>query len=629
MKKNIMILFACIGLGAAVYFFMQSQYMLHRKPVYIALVGPLGQSSGKAMRQGVELYRDQINQQGGIGGRKLEFIFRDDQNDPEQAERIALELAEENRALVVLGHYYSRTSLSAGRIYKKNRIPTITGSASAESVIRDNEWYFRTVPGNAFEAKFVADYIEKALQSKYASIIFSNDDYGKTLLAEFEKTVAHQGMKLAGKWETDINNPSDEQLKAIQDGLAATNNPGIIYFALHAAEGAKIITTLKDAGASYPIIGSYAFARSFLGELKPYAKEWETPGYYSDGMYFVAPFMLSLSGVKGFEFARKFRKKYGEKPGVVSACYYDAVQIAVQAMNKKDIHGTKYIREDRKRIRNALAGLYDEKNAVKGVTGLLWFDKAGGVRKEYAVGRWEKQKEVVASIQYDQHNGNVDEIMQGALNGEVLLTDGLVMTSTQIVHVEINQLKIIDIDWNKNEFIAAFKLQFSYPAHYDTFQVTPGIIEITSVIEPLEFTNALSPIVLGDPVEEEIKKRVITKVFQVQGRFRADINLDESFLFNKEKRLCIRFRHSLQSYDDLIYAPKTSDARIIQTFNGLYQGKYQCFSNILSKKSSLGVLKYLNSDHNLDYSMFNIMVVLQRGDDSRFGVGQFSRFSGP
>ena len=51
MKKKITFLLICIISGAAVYLFPQSQYRL--EPVYIAVVGPMGQASGKAMRQGL------------------------------------------------------------------------------------------------------------------------------------------------------------------------------------------------------------------------------------------------------------------------------------------------------------------------------------------------------------------------------------------------------------------------------------------------------------------------------------------------------------------------------------------------------------------------------------------------
>jgi len=599
MKKIFLIFFCCISIGIAIYFSSLSLHLLQQEPVYIAVVGPMGQPNGKAMRQGVELYREQINKQGGIDGRNVEFIFRDDQNDPKLAESIAHALAADNNVLAVLGHYYDSTSYAAGKIYKKNGIPAITASASAEYVIQDNEWYFRTVPGNALEAKFAASYMYDILsfyrgaplseivqETIPASIIFSKDEYGLSLLENFENIAKQFDIEIKGKWEWDPEKSSTEQVERITKELAAIDDPGVIYFATHATEGVRIITALKNDDGTYPMIASAALSRSFFDKLKSYAKEWETPGYYSDGIYFVTPFMLSLSGVKGFEFAQQFIKKYKEKPGVVAACYYDAVHVAVQAMKQNGIHGKKHIREDRKNIRTALAEFYNEDKGVKGVTGLIWFDKTGGVKREYAIGRWLKQKALPSFVQYNQNIGNVDNILLGSLEGNVEILEDLTMSSTQVVYVNVADLKILDIDKKKSGFGAEFRLRFRYPAHFNNSSKE-------SVVSPLEFTNALSPIVLGNPIQEETRKEMTTKVFQVKGRFQADFKSDRQKLF-------IRFRHTRMTYDSLIYVFATVDDQSLTQFF--------CYSDILSKNTTLGNPKNFDSDFSLNYSRFNIVI---------------------
>ncbi|MCI5130542.1 MAG: hypothetical protein D3904_03240, partial [Candidatus Electrothrix sp. EH2] len=55
-----------------------------------------------------------------------------------------------------------------------------------------------------------------------------------------------------------------EQIDTIKKELAAIDDPGVIYFATHAAHGVQVITALKDAGETYPMIASAALTRSFL-----------------------------------------------------------------------------------------------------------------------------------------------------------------------------------------------------------------------------------------------------------------------------------------------------------------------------------------------------------------------------
>lgn len=614
MKKKILLFFCCISIGIALYFSPRFIHSIQQEPVYIAVVGPMKEPSGKAMQQGVELYGEQVNKQGGIDGRKVEFIFRDDQNDPKLAESIAHALAADNNVLAVLGHYYDSTSKAAGKIYKKNGIPAITASASAESVIRDNEWYFRAVPGNAFEAKFVASYMYDILSTYRdislkeilnetipASIIFSKDEYGTSLLESFEETAKQLHIEIKGKWGWDYEKSSTEQIESITKELAATDDPGVIYFATHADEGVQIITALKDAGGTYPMIASATLARSFFDKLKSYPKEWKTPGYYSDGIYFVSPFISALSEVEGVDFRIAFFEKYSEAPNVVSACYYDAAHIVFQAIKTSGIHGKKHIREDRRNLRKALAGMYNQDNGIKGVTGKLWFDKNGGVKREYAVGIWRAQKELPAFIQYSQSKERDDHILQTALDGDVIFTDGLIMRSTHIVYVGVEHFKLMNINKKDLEFTAEFDLRFRYPAFFDTPSGEPA----TSPVN-FQFTNASS-----DPVfkkrKKEIKNNITTQVLHVQA---TTFWFDPNMLIHGYHPLFIGIRHERLPYNKLIYISENALLQADQVPDDWSISRIALFSDVLSKKTTLGVPAYLNSNHSLNYSRFSIMIML-------------------
>ena len=87
--------------------------------IYIAAVGPMGKNDGLQMTQGIQLYLDKVNQEGGVNGRNVELLVFDDQNDKELAVQKAKEIVEQDQVHVVLGHLYSSTSIQAGEIYKK------------------------------------------------------------------------------------------------------------------------------------------------------------------------------------------------------------------------------------------------------------------------------------------------------------------------------------------------------------------------------------------------------------------------------------------------------------------------------------------------------------------------------
>ncbi len=605
MKK---ILFAVLILaGLAAYVFVRFPQLLSEKKVYIAVVGPLKLAQGEAMRKGVELYREIVNQQGGIDGRRLELLFYDDENIPEKAEQIALDIIRDNKALLVLGHYYDDTSVAAGKIYKKNEIPAITASASAEEVIEDNQWYFRAVPGNAMEGQFIAYYIFdiisidenillKDIKKASASIIFSKDAYGLSLLENFEKTFGSLNGELKGKWAWDFEKDPEAQLETIKNDLAAMDDPGIIFFATHSDEGAAIVAALKDSGRSYNMIASYAFSRSFLAKLKKdYPKEEIFPGYYSDGIYFISPFMLSLNGTVAFEFRKDFFEKYHEKPDVVSACYYDAAHLAVEAMKKIRLSGSEHIREERRNVRDALAGFYHKDRSVDGVTGQLWFNEHGGVSRQYNVGMWEKSKETAAFDQYGQHVEHIGNLMKGVLEGKIIIADKLMMGLRKVVHVSMDQIRVTAIDKKHSAFSAYFSLRFQYPAHFDIGE---------NMTAPLEFTNAVIPVVQDPTIKEEIKDGIISKTYKFQGKFKADFDL-RYFPFNSEQRLFIRMRHAGKIYYDLVYIPETafvSATNISVPSDWVSQGS-RFYQDVLTAHSVVD---------NLLYSRFNTEISVSK-----------------
>ena len=154
-KKRVLlvtVLVGIIGILAAGYALL---HFLQKKVVYIAVAGPFSgeyKQEGENMLQGIRLYLDKVKQTGELPDMRIELLLEDDQDESAGAERAAEKIAQDNKALVVLGHSYSSTSVAAGKIYRKYEIPAITASATAENVTLNNPWYFRVIPNNAFQA---------------------------------------------------------------------------------------------------------------------------------------------------------------------------------------------------------------------------------------------------------------------------------------------------------------------------------------------------------------------------------------------------------------------------------------------------------------------------------------------
>ena len=613
MKKTLLWVLAVtllINTAVCLLFFLPSHPLIpmpefgKRRVIYIGVAGPLTDHGGAAMLRGIELYRDKINREGGVDGRKIELLFFDDKDKAEIAESNAAEIADENKVMFILGHYRDDTSVAAGKIYKREGIPAITASATAESVTYGNEWYFRVIPVNAMEAEFAANYIYRSMKKKSASIIFSTDSYGQSIAGNFEKTAKSLGMEIKKKWAYDRKGNPDEQAKSIVAEFQSADKGDILFLATHSPEGAKLITELKDSKTDCPVIGSYAFARTFFNAMKNYPREWSEPGYYSDGIYFFTPFMADIGGIETYRFKQEFIKTWHEPPSDISACYYDAFHVAVQAIKKAGIHGgADHIREDRRKIREILAGFYSKDTAVSGITGPVYFDGNGDVRKHYAVGRWWKQKAIPALSQYQQtaDTGTVNETaVKQILDGDILLIKDTVMNKIRIVYAAIYNIKVGIPDIKHSECETEFDIRFRYAGIFDDANI--------------EFTNAVSPVSLGKPVKEE-SGRLTVRIYHVKGKFRLDFDFRD-YPFDSQV-IPVRFRHAAMTDDRMIYFPDTLD--IPQSPDiavpGWDVGDVSLYQDVAVKDSNLGNPKFFDSPHRINYSQFNAEVeILRQGN---------------
>ena len=107
--------------------------------IVIGVTGPFSQPRGVSMKAGAELAAAEINAAGGVDGKKIELVFRDDSANADAAVRIATEFRDDARMLAVIGHLTSGPTGAAAPVYNDAREPMalISPSASAPSLTLD------------------------------------------------------------------------------------------------------------------------------------------------------------------------------------------------------------------------------------------------------------------------------------------------------------------------------------------------------------------------------------------------------------------------------------------------------------------------------------------------------------
>ena len=114
MKKVLWIILFFVGLNIAVFLLLpQTSPFTKKQTIHIAVVGPMSgkdRGRGQSMLNGIRLYLDKVKKEGILANKKIELVLFNDRKDRRTALKIASQLAEQDRVLLVVGHYYSSSA---------------------------------------------------------------------------------------------------------------------------------------------------------------------------------------------------------------------------------------------------------------------------------------------------------------------------------------------------------------------------------------------------------------------------------------------------------------------------------------------------------------------------------------
>jgi branched-chain amino acid transport system substrate-binding protein len=611
MKYKALLIFINIFL-LLIILFVTINHSFIKNDLNIAVVSMTGkyQQIGQDMLNGIYLYLDNLNKKGGINGRKVNLDVYDDKGDRNTAIKVAMEISKNNKALLVLGHYFSSTSLAAGNVYLKSRIPVITGSATAENITRKNEWFFSIAPNNSFQGEFIANYIRSTLGYKTCSVIYDENDFGKSLFNSFKSKAHILGLEIKNTWHFDKNSPIfSTQFNNLISQLRSAPNPGIIFVATHAIEGVRILSSLKYPGSTYQLIGPDSFStNAFIKSLNRLPQEKASPGYYSDGIYTTTPFISDLTDDNNQQFITDYMATFNKKPSWVSACYYDATHIATKAL--QEIEGAEKIRSHRLTIKKFLVSRYNIETSEKGVTGPLFFDSDRNVKNPLRVCFYKNQELVPDFFQYNLINRPMEDrdAFDNILNNKLITSGNLVMNKTRIVFAGLHINKISNFDIHSGTCDMDFFLWFRFKGKFDENQIT--------------FLNSIKPVQLNKSIAEFTEDGMVTRVYHIQEQFSSILDF-QRFPFETHN-LYIKFRHNNQTADKLLYIPdnkndshlktllKIKDKKTVIETNGWTVYDTFNYNGIISYESSLGIPVQYHLKRPIVYSTATAAVQIKR-----------------
>ena len=345
---------------------------------------------GNAVKNGVMLYIDKVNAEGGVNGKQIEVIAYDEKGDATEAMTAFNRLVDDG-VTAVIGSVLTAPTIAVADLTYEINMPQITASATAagvtvldpedpDSEIRTN--VFRSCFIDPFQGEKMAEYAKEKLGASTAAVIFeTGNDYSEGLKDAFVAKCEELGITVTS---AQAYSAGDKDFKA-QMTTIASENPDVIFSPNYYEDDAMIVTQAREVGVTGTFLGGDGW-----GSVKNYASAEDLEGsVYCSGY---APGSSDL--VKQFE--ADYTAAYNEDvPNMFAPLGYDAALILVSALQAAEDAGlTAGTDEYKQAVIDAMAAT----DGLEGITGTYAFDEFNNPIKSAAMIKLEGGEEVFTEL---------------------------------------------------------------------------------------------------------------------------------------------------------------------------------------------------------------------------------------
>jgi branched-chain amino acid transport system substrate-binding protein len=221
-----------------------------------------GTTSGTNFDNGIKLAVKEINEAGGILGRKIDYVSWDTQSNPGVAKGLADKAVDEN-AYVVMGPVFSGSILVSMASTKRAEIPNFTGGEAAAITQQGNPYVFRTSFTQASAMPKMAGYIQDKLKAKVVDVVYTNNDFGKGGRDLIAKALEARGIKMGADISTEPGQVdfSSAVIKAKQSSGDA------LFVYTNEEEAARMLREIRKQGYKKPVLGETVLTSQKVIEL--------------------------------------------------------------------------------------------------------------------------------------------------------------------------------------------------------------------------------------------------------------------------------------------------------------------------------------------------------------------------
>ncbi len=344
--------------------------------IKIGLVVPLSgdvKTFGESTTNGVMLAFEELNEAGGIGGKRVQVIITDDRNDPTETANAGSKLIDMDGVLAIIGSVSSKCSAPLSDKCQASKIPMITPTSTNPKITvgedgRRKDYVFRACFIDPFQGTVAAKFARDSLQAKTAAVVYDvSNDYSKGL-ADYFRTAFEQW---GGQVTSFESYPKDEvDFSAILTKVKQ-QNPDVLFIPDYYNKVGLIVKQARQIGITAKFLGGDG---------------WDSPqmlkiaGSAIHGGYFTNHYSLDDPRPEVQEWVSKYQAKYGQRPDALATLGYDATLLLIEALKNAP-------KLTPKEIRDAMAKISD----FPCVSGKISFDEWGNPIKSAVILEYTEQ----------------------------------------------------------------------------------------------------------------------------------------------------------------------------------------------------------------------------------------------
>jgi branched-chain amino acid transport system substrate-binding protein len=277
-------------------------------------------------RNGWQMALDEVNAAGGVLGRKIEVIARDDNGKPGNAVKIAEELVSRDKVALLAGGFFSHIGLALTDFAKQKKVLFIAGEPLADALVwaKGNRYTFRLRPSTYMQAAMLAEEAAKLKATKWATVA-PNYAYGKDAVAAFKQVLSAKRPDIQwvnSQWPALFKIDAGATVRALEQ-----SRPDAIYNVLFGGDLLKFAREGKLRGLfrNRTVVGLLTGEPEYLDPMKSETPEgWIVTAYPWD----------TIDTPKHRKFVADYRKRYNDYPRTGSLVGYN-LMLSIAAVIRK------------------------------------------------------------------------------------------------------------------------------------------------------------------------------------------------------------------------------------------------------------------------------------------------------